>query len=476
LEIANDDSLCIVLETLRAVLSIHDGGWIDSTSASALTNAFLTLWQKNLRDPVICSVLEDTFEALAQSHGHDVYRVSASLAVPTFIEAISSANPDQPWVPTSAIEFMTKYVSTDSAPSELVIAVEAALFNCMENTEDRDIQQVGVECLSQLVKRHATIVLGWADAQGRNGLDHSLAVTSILLDPSGDESGGLVVGDLVINLLRKAGDAILSVLPALLEAMIKRMTTAKTPTFLQSLIIPFALLLQMHFDSTLDFLEKTSVLDQGSSQNRTGLEVLLQTWCDNAETIQGVWASRISTTTLCQLFLSQRDSLCQVMVKGDMILQSETRDVIVTRSRAKRTPHQFSSISFPTKVLKLVLNELQPENGIGTFTTRDAVDLDSDDGDDEWADEEQLIQGFKPEEFALLSEMLGPKGKTFEEDDADAAEFEEYPEFPVSNIDMKERLVSFLQECQGSNANDFASLVDHLNAEEILVLRQTLKQ
>jgi hypothetical protein len=49
LEIANDDSLCIVLETLRAVLSVHDGNWIDSVSASALTSAFLTVWHKNIR-------------------------------------------------------------------------------------------------------------------------------------------------------------------------------------------------------------------------------------------------------------------------------------------------------------------------------------------------------------------------------------------------------------------------------------------
>jgi hypothetical protein len=191
------------------------------------------------------------FEALAKSHGQDVFKVSASIAAPAFIEAISSTNHDQPWVLTSAIEFATKYVSKDDAPSELVTAVEAALLNCVKDTEDRDIQQVrlhqwilssslsicqmqaGVECLNQLIKTHATVTLGWTDSTGRNGLDHSLTLVASLLDPSGDESGGLVVGDLVINLLRKAGDAILPVLPGLLEAMIKRMTNAKTPTFLQ---------------------------------------------------------------------------------------------------------------------------------------------------------------------------------------------------------------------------------------------------
>lgn len=154
------------------------------------------------------------------------------------------------------------------------------------------------------------MTLKWTDEQGRSGLNHSLGLTAILLDSGGDESGGLLVGDLIINLLRKAGDEILPVLPNLLEAMIKRMTTAKTPTFIQvsnklermfriiyesqSLIIPVALLLRMHRDSTLDFLE-TAVISTADSlyESRSGLDVLLQTWCDNAEIIQGAWASRI---------------------------------------------------------------------------------------------------------------------------------------------------------------------------------------
>lgn len=50
---------------------------------------------------------------------------------------------------------------------------------------------------------------------------------------SEDESGGLVIGDLIIHLLRRAGDAIVPVLPQLLQAMVGRMTTAKTATFVQ---------------------------------------------------------------------------------------------------------------------------------------------------------------------------------------------------------------------------------------------------
>lgn len=48
-----------------------------------------------------------------------------------------------------------------------------------------------------------------------------------------DEAGGLVIGDLIIHLLRKAGQAILPVLPGLLQAMVARMPNVSTATFAQ---------------------------------------------------------------------------------------------------------------------------------------------------------------------------------------------------------------------------------------------------
>jgi len=50
---------------------------------------------------------------------------------------------------------------------------------------------------------------------------------------SQDEAGGLFIGDLIIHLFRKAGGSILPVLPQLLQAMVARMKTVKTASFLQ---------------------------------------------------------------------------------------------------------------------------------------------------------------------------------------------------------------------------------------------------
>ncbi len=61
-------------------------------------------------------------------------------------------------------------------------------------------------------------------------------------------------------------------------------------------------------------------------QRRTALEILVNTWCENAETFQGFWASRISALALSQLFLSDRQSLQKLTVKGDIIVKPETQN------------------------------------------------------------------------------------------------------------------------------------------------------
>lgn len=58
--------------------------------------------------------------------------------------------------------------------------------------------------------------------------------------------------------------------------------------------------------------------------------------------------------------------------------------------------------------------------------------------DDEWAEEEKLNQGFNEEEFSFLSEMLGPKGVAFDNDDyLEDNDDEDLKNDPVSQMDMQ---------------------------------------
>jgi importin-9 len=69
-----------------------------------------------------------------------------------------------------------------------------------------------------------------------------------------------------------------------------------------------------------------SLLEQTNIQDRSALDILVQTWSENAEVFQGFWPSRISNLALSQLYASERPSLQNLMVKGDIIVKPETQN------------------------------------------------------------------------------------------------------------------------------------------------------
>ncbi|CDO77258.1 hypothetical protein BN946_scf184753.g8 [Trametes cinnabarina] len=464
LPVTSEDTLTLVLETLAAVLQIDEGKWITEDLARSLVVAVLDVWMKNNKDPIFISILTDVLESLASSPAPGIYQTVVQQALPVLCNAIMSSSAVDSWIAGAAIDLVSSLVSgaPESGLGEGFFAMLApSLFSCLRTTEDRDVIQNGIACLTLLIRKDINQVVSWSDpATGQSGLDLILEVIAKQLQ-SEDESGGLVIGDLIIHLLRRAGDAVLPVLPQLLQAMITRMRTAKTATFLQSLIIPFAFLIYNQRDTILSLLEGINI------DGRSGLDILIQTWCENAETFQGFWPSRISALALSSLFASERPSLQNLMVKGDIIVKPET----------KNAPTEFTSIPFPVKALKLLVHELQSggESAAMGFNSADLADLDSDDGDEEWTEEERANQGFKADELAFLSDMLGPRGMAFDNDDAlEEDDDEDLKNDPVSTMDMQAHLVSFLKECAARNTNNFSAIVDQLNPDEILVVRKAV--
>ncbi|KAG8906440.1 hypothetical protein FRC01_008018, partial [Tulasnella sp. 417] len=186
------------------------------------------------------------------------------------------------------------------------------------------------------------------------------------------------------------------VIPDLITALVRRMETAKTATFMQSLIIPVAYLVHTQRDDVLNLLDSLTV---GST---TGLTLFANAWCENADTFQGAWATKLSPVALCGMFLSDRASLASLRVKGDMIIRPETSNV----------PTEYEMIPFHVKVLKLLVAELQQtgENAVlaaqGAGVDKD-LDVDAEDEDvADWEEEEDLFQGLKQEELGFLSGMM----------------------------------------------------------------------
>ncbi|KAH8119757.1 ARM repeat-containing protein [Phellopilus nigrolimitatus] len=475
--VTNEDTLSLVLETLSSVVDVGKGTWVTPDLAEQMVTAMLQVWVRNNKDPILISILTDILASLARSTHPGVYHAVVKVSLPTLCNAIAGATPNESWITSSAIELVTSLVN--GAPSTglgegFFPTLAPSLFECLRIAEDRDVLQNGVLCLTWIVRKDINQLLAWRDAaSGQSGVDKVLAVIARLLDNE-DESGGLVIGDLIIHLLRRASSAVVSVLPELLQAMVRRMLTAKTATFVQSLVVPFAFLVQSERDTVLSLLEGISV------NGRSGLDILIQTWCENAEVFQGFWPSRVSTLGLCQLFASERPSLKNLLVKGDIIVTPETRDVIVTRSRAKKTPHEFTQIPFPVKALKLIINDLRSNGESASMATISAqagtIDADSDDGDEEWQDEDG-VNPLNRDEIAFLSDVLGPRGGAFDDDDIpDDNDDEDLKNDSISQMDMTAHLISFVKECAARNTNGFSDVVGQASADEMLVIQRVLNE
>jgi len=422
-------------------------------------------------DPIFLSIFPDIINSLAAAEAPGIYETVVKHALPPLCNSISisAATSDQSYIAGSAIELVSSLVkaSTDGLGEGFFPLLAPNLFECLSQVEDRDVLQNGISCLTLVVRKDCGQLLAWRDESGQSGLEHVLRLVARILQAE-DESAGLTIGELIIHLLRRAGESVLPVLPELLHAMVTRMLTAKTATFVQSLVVPFAFLINSQRDTLLSLLEEMNI------QGRTGLDVFIQTWCENAETFQGFWPSRSSTMALTALFASERPSLRDLMVKGDIILKPETENVIMTRSRTRTTPTEFTSVSFPVKAIKILLHELQSGGEPATMgNTQDGVQgVDSDDEDDDWAD-----TGGNGETLQFLSELVGPKGMAFDNDDIlDDSDDEDLKGDPISQMDMQGHLVTFFRECAARNTNQFSSIVDQLSAEETLVVRSIVEQ
>lgn len=122
-------------------------------------------------------------------------------------------------------------------------------------------------------------------------------------------------------------------------------------------------------------------------------------------------------------------------------------------------PHQFTSIPFPVKALKIILHDVQSGGEAASMSAQGGVfNVDSDDGvsfmvfstlylfsyacfqDDEWSEVPGEQGSRKDDEFAYLSDIIGPKGMAFDNDEVlDSNDDEDLQNDPVSQMDMQVR-------------------------------------
>lgn len=102
------------------------------------------------------------------------------------------------------------------------------------------------------------------------------------------ESAALFVGDLVARTILKTGPSCAPILPELLQITLKRLSTAKTSTFIHSLVTVFAQLMHHQLENVVVFLHTQVKID-----GKSGLEILLGIWCQNAGDFAGDYPIKV---------------------------------------------------------------------------------------------------------------------------------------------------------------------------------------
>ncbi|KAI9638767.1 armadillo-type protein [Dioszegia hungarica] len=454
------ETLYLLLETVRAVVGL-DQELLTPDSVLEVTDRIYETWEANTSDPVITAITEELFEALASRPllvGTIVTRLSPRLA------ALIGTRPDEDCihVPGEAVQLANSLIRSRGGPVEvdLINGVTGAVVGVLAGTDDMDVIQVSSSSL--LTPRHA--------ADGTPGLTALFHLLARFLSPSFSESGGIFTGELIMHLFRKAGGSIGDVLPGLLRAVVGRLASAKLPSFIQSLVLPFAYLFETeHTVSTIDLLSQFSVPTPDGSE-RGALDLVLNAWCETCETISGSWNIRVSDLGMAKLFLHPDPRVSAVAVRGEMIVDASNRDVIMTRSKARAAPPKYTQIPFPVKALKLLLKDLQALGGKkGSAGGRDDPEIEEDDGDEDWDDDDPLGDAGE-DEFQYLSSWLenGQGDSDTQDDDEDLRSD------PIAQIDLSAHLTDILRGCYTSNANGMHGMVDGLTEGEKGILRGVL--
>lgn len=387
-----NETLYLVLETINSVVSL-DKSSLTAESTNAICEHVYAEWLKNTTgelkpclsqltpDPIFTAITEELVESIATSPNTQAVSTLVRYLSPRLATLITQpVDEDTLHIPGEAIQLANAVVKPRAGPLELeyIATVTVAVMTCLQHTDDMEVIQRGMLHLTYIVRKDCDKLIQWHDADGTNGIARIFGLLGRFLAPTFSESGGLFVGDLVMHLFRKAGSAIAPVLGDLLQAMVNRLATAQTESFIQSMIIPFAYLFGTeHTEQTLDLLQSFSPIST-SNGTTAALDLVLQKWCDVADTVTGSWNIRVNDLGLCKLFTVPSDAIRRVVVKGDLIITDANRNKIMTRSRTRAQPNTYTEIPFPVKALKLLLKDLQAEGKGKSKGT--AADIADDDG------------------------------------------------------------------------------------------------
>ncbi|PNS18454.1 Importin subunit beta-5 [Sphaceloma murrayae] len=413
----SEDVMVALLETLRDAILL-DTRVVLSDSASGLDLLF-TLASYGASNFQLAMLINETFEEVASTLASTSPEIFASLCdkvLPSLTGAFDIAGmTEQNSLTSLAADLLSVLTENGSSPlpQGYVATVMPKLQTILLASTDDELLKSSTTAVKEMLAHDSEQVFAWHDAEGKQGLEVLLIIVDRLLSPSIDDNAGSEVGGLAATLVEKAGSERLGpYLGQLLRAVAVRLATAERANIIQSLILVFARLSIDNVREVVDFLGQTDV------QGQSGLEVVIPKWVEHSGNFAGYDEIRINVIALTRLYDLQASPITNLTVKGDLIVTQSSR--IITRSRAKQTPTQFTSIPADQKIIKILIEELIPPGGGAEPKSAHSAAADGsgqgedEEDDEEWEDDPHdfldLGSGMTKEQLMAFGEGREPRG------------------------------------------------------------------
>lgn len=420
-ELAESDDLVVTLvETLRDAILLDTRICLTAGGLDLL----FTIASHGANNFQLVMLVNETFEEVTQSiasMGAEAYVTLCAKVLPSLTGAFDVGNlTEENQLVNLAADLLSILAEhgLEPLPNGFVQATMPKLHRLLLGSTDEELLKSATTAVKNIISHDHHQLFEWRAEDGKGGLEVVLIIIDRLLSNGVNDNAAGEVGSLAAEVVEKAGSERLGpFLPQLLRAVAVRLGSATHPPFIQSLTLVFARLSLNNASEVVDFLAGLDI------EGVNGLQLVLAKWLENSINFTGYDEIRQNVIALSKLYDLKDSRIAQILVQGDLIVTSSTR--IVTRSRARSEPTQYTVIAAPLKILKVLIVELQSAAGAAQIDAATAAELaEEGSGDDDWEDEPNALldlgSGLTKEQLMAYAADDGPSANRQRDDETQA--------------------------------------------------------
>lgn len=413
---ATGSTLMLLLDAMEACLP-RRGSSDTLPTLRMVTEAVLATWYAHTADPPVELSVASLLEDLVKSPLRGSATQTVALCVPFLCMRLTPQ--EELTVPPSAAALLRSVLTKApiDALADMVAPILQHTTTYLQHTDDVEAAQSLIHCLTLLLQKRPDEALAWHRDDGTPSLQVMLHIIERLLTMDEDVCG-MSFGTLLVTLFVQAGAGLSPVMPALVQALARKVAETSSSTTLLALLFPLAYLFAEHTEPVVHVLHTIPL------STETALQAVVRRWLAEIEHVHSWFVLNVHIAGLCQLLAHWPAPLESMHVDGDILPKSSdgtcpeklTVPVIITRSRAKASTYgmptyvavqQYQQIPAFAKAVKVLLQEWKQAQEKAAAAASDAPKWSSlmmDDGAAEWADDDE------EEEEAALDMAYGRSG------------------------------------------------------------------